>query len=123
MIVTLLGSNGLIKARPVLIWRVLGSKVTVDGFAPEFVVLFPRALGDPALPTTTRRVLNFRSSNRSSPPLGLRTRGWSAVAPQDIIKLSSAAGLLGMVTDGVFVSEQLIRVGALINELLKPSPA
>lgn len=74
LIVTLLGSNGLIKARPVLIWRVLGLKLRVEGFAPVVTVLPPRAQGDPALPTTTLRVLNLRSSSRSSPPLGLRTR-------------------------------------------------
>jgi hypothetical protein len=44
------------------------------------------------------------------------------VAPQDAIKLSSTADLFGMVTDGDFVSEQLSIVGALISELLSPSP-
>lgn len=87
-----------------------------------FAVVPPSAQGDPALPTTTRRELNLRSSNRSSPPLGLRTRGWGAVAPQETIQLSSIAGLFGMLTDGDLVSEQLRGVGALINELLKPSP-
>lgn len=75
LIVTLLGSNGLIRARPVFIWRVLGSNETVEGFAPVLTALLPKAQGDPALPTTTRRALNLRSSSRSSPPLGRRIRG------------------------------------------------
>ena len=64
--------------------------------------------------------MNLRSSVRSSPPLGLRIRGggtqYEAVA-------RPSANRFGMLTAADLARDELNRQGALINELLSPSPS
>ena len=137
LMVTCDGSNGLMRARPVFTWRVLASKANGVWFGLS-------SHGDPALPTTTlkkkngrRRIetlkftfewirmkylwgLNLRSSKRSSFPLGLRT--WELAAVPWDTTTESSKNRFGMVTAADLARDELNRLGALIKELLKPSP-